>query len=109
MVRKPNQTIPKAPLQPLPAVQEPFSRILVDFVGSLPKAKRGNQYLSTIMSIHHPEAVPLSNIRAKAIVRALTKLFTLVGLLSSIQSDQGSNYTVVSFKYIRFQLHSYVV
>ena len=49
MVGKPSQTIPKAPLQPIPAVQEPFSRIIVDYGGPLPKTKSGNQYLLTIM------------------------------------------------------------
>ena len=43
MVGKPNQTIPKAPLQPIPAVQKPFSRIVVDCVGPLPKTNSGNQ------------------------------------------------------------------
>ena len=33
MVGKPNQTIPKAQLQPIPAFDEPFSRILIDCVG----------------------------------------------------------------------------
>ena len=47
----------------------------------------------TIMcaSSRFPEAVPLRNISAKVIVRALTKLSTPVGLPSSIQSDQDSN------------------
>ena len=36
MVGKPNQTIPKAQLQPIPAFDEPFSRILIDCVGPLP-------------------------------------------------------------------------
>lgn len=44
VVGKPNQTIPKAPLKPIPAFEEPFSRILIDCVGPLPKTKKGNQY-----------------------------------------------------------------
>ena len=36
VVGKPNQTIPKAQLQPIPAFDEPFSRILIDCVGPLP-------------------------------------------------------------------------
>jgi len=92
MVGKLSQTIPKAPLQPIPTVQEPFSRIIVDCVGPLPKTRSGNQYFLTIMcaSTRFPEAIPLRNIKAKTIVKALTKFFTLVGLPSSIQSDQGS-------------------
>ena len=94
MVGKPNQTLPKAPLQPIPAFEEPFSRVIIDCVGPLPKTKSGNQYLLTVMcaSTRFPEAIPLRNISAKTIVKALIKFFTLVGLPKSIQSDQGSNF-----------------
>ena len=51
VVGKPNQTIPKAPLKPIPAFEEPFSRIMIDCVRPLPKTKRGNQYLLTIMCV----------------------------------------------------------
>lgn len=106
IVGKPNQTIPKAPLQPIPAVQEPFSRIIIDCVGPLPKTRSGNQYLLTIMcaSTRFPEAIPLRNIKAKTIVKALTKFFTLVGLPSSIQSDQGSNFMSGVFQQVMHEL-----
>ena len=39
MVGKPNQKIPHALLQPSPAFEEPFSRVLIDCVGPLPKSK----------------------------------------------------------------------
>ena len=45
VVGKPNQVIPKAGLQPIPAFDEPFSRIIIDCVGPLPKTKSGNEYL----------------------------------------------------------------
>ena len=45
MVGKPNQNIPNAPLKPIPAFDEPFSRILIDCVGPLPKTKSGMEYL----------------------------------------------------------------
>ena len=90
MVGKPNQTIPKAHLQPIPAFDEPFSRIIIDCVGPLPKTKSGCQYLLTIMcaSTRFPEAIPLRNIKTKTIVKALVKFFTFVGLPRSVQSDQ---------------------
>jgi hypothetical protein len=67
MVGKPNQKIPSTPLQPIPAFEDPFSRVLVDCVGPLPKNRVGNQYLLTIMctSTRFPEAIPLRNIKAK--------------------------------------------
>ena len=36
MMGEPNQVVPPAPLHPIPAVGEPFGRILVDCVGPLP-------------------------------------------------------------------------
>ena len=45
---KPNQTIPPAPLYPIPVVCEPFERVLVDCVGPLPHTKSG--YLPTRFS-----------------------------------------------------------
>ena len=75
MVGKPNQTIPKAHLQPTPAFDEPFSRIIIDCVGPLPKTKSGCQYLLTIMcaSTCFPRAIPLRNIKTKTTVKALVK------------------------------------
>ena len=106
VVGKPNQKIPTAPLKPIPAFDEPFSRVIVDCVGPLPKTKSGNQYLLTIMcaSTRFPEAIPLRNIKAPTIVKALTKFFTLVGLPKSIQSDQGSNFMSGLFQEVMCEL-----
>ena len=94
LVGKPNQPVPSAPLQPIPVCGEPFSHVLIDCVGPLPKTKLGNQYLLTIMckTTRFPEAVPLRNIEVPKIVESLIKFFTFVGLPVSIQPDQGSNF-----------------
>ncbi|PIK45565.1 hypothetical protein BSL78_17560 [Apostichopus japonicus] len=55
-------------------------------------------------STRFPEAIPLRNIKAKTIVKALTKFFTLVGLPKSIQSDQGSNFTSGLFQEVMYEL-----
>ena len=106
MVGKPNQTIPKAHLQPIPAFDEPFSRIIIDCVGPLPKTKSGNEYLLTIMcaSTRFPEAIPLRNIKTKNNVKALVKFFTFVGLPKSVQSDQGSNFMSGIFQQVMHEL-----
>ena len=106
MVGKPNQTIPKAQLQPIPAFDEPFSRIIIDCVGPLPKKRSGCEYLLTIMcaSTRFPEAIPLWNIKAKTIVKALVKFFTFVGLPKSVQSDQGSNFMSGTFQQVMHEL-----
>ena len=106
MVGKPNQVIPKAGLQPIPAFDEPFSRIIIDCVGPLPKTKSGNEYLLTIMcaSTRFPEAIPLRNIKTKTTVRALVEFFTFVGLPKSVQSDQGSNFMSGIFQQVMHEL-----
>ena len=45
LVRKPNWKISTTPLKPIPAFEEPFSRVIMDCVGPLPKTKSGNQYM----------------------------------------------------------------
>ena len=106
MVGKPNQTIPKAHLQPIPAFDEPLSRIIIDCVGPLSKTKSGHEYLLTIMcaSTRFPEAIPLRNIKTKNIVKALEKFFTLVGLPKSVQSDQGSNFMSGIYQQVMHEL-----
>ena len=86
VVGKPNQTIPKAPLKPIPAFEEPFNRVIIDCVGPLLKTKTRNEYILTIMfaAIRFPEAILLSSISAPKISKALTKFFTLVGLPKEI-------------------------
>ncbi|XP_064087252.1 uncharacterized protein LOC135201883 [Macrobrachium nipponense] len=74
MIGKPNQKLTKAPLEPIPAMEEPFHRVIVDIVGPLPKSKGGNQYILTIMdrSTRYPEAIPLRNVCSKNIVNGIT-------------------------------------
>lgn len=106
-IGKPNQKIPSAPLHPIPAVGEPFERVMVDCVGPLPRTKSGNQYLLTIMctSTRFPEAIPLRKITAPVIVKSLIKFFSLFGLPRTIQSDQGTNFMSRVFKQALDQLH----
>lgn len=95
VVGKPNDVIPKSPLYPIPVISEPFEKIVVDCVGPLPKTKRGNQYLLTVMctSTRYPEAFPLRSINAKSVIKQLLHLFTRVGIPHEIQTDQGTNFT----------------
>ena len=103
---KPNQVIPKAPLIPIPAFEEPFTRVLIDCVGPLPKTKRGHQYLLTIMDVatRYPEGIPLRNIKAKTVLDALLKFFTQYGLAQEVQSDNGSNFMSGVFQEVMYEL-----
>ena len=103
---KPNQNIPQAPLHPIPAFDEPFSHIIIDCVGPLPKTKSQNEYLLTIMcsSTRFKEAIPLRSIKTNTILKALIKFFTLFGLPKSIQSGQGTNFMAHAFQQVMNQL-----
>lgn len=106
LVGKPNQTIPPAPLIPIPAFGNPFDSIIVDCVGPLPKTRSGNYYLLTIMDsvTRFPEAIPLKRITSKNVVSALTQFFTRMGLARVIRSDQGSNFTSGLFQEVLKEL-----
>lgn len=99
---KPGTGIKPAPLKPIPVIEEPFSKVIIDCVGPLPKSKRGHQYLLTIMDVstRYPEAIPLRSINTRNVVRALIKFFTQVGLPAVVQSDQGSNFTSGMFEQV---------
>ena len=103
---KPNQNIPQAPLHPIPAFDEPFSHIIIDCVGPLPKTKSQNEFLLNIMcsSTRFPEAIPLRSIKTNTILKALIKFFTFFGLPKSIQSDQGTNFMAHAFQQVMNQL-----
>ena len=106
MVGKSNQRPPATPLKPIPVSANPFSHVIIDCVGPLPKTKEGNQYLLTIMclSTHFPEAIPLRNIKAPKIAKTLIKFFALFGLPKSVQSDQGSNFMSYLFQDVMAEL-----
>ena len=89
MVRKPQPSIKPAPMIPIPAFDEPFTRVLVYCVGPLLRTKSGHQYLLNIMdlSTRFPEAIPLRKITAKVFVEALMQFFTRYGLPKEVQSD----------------------
>lgn len=98
MVGRPNEKIRAAPLHPIPVFEEPFSRVIMDCVGLVPRAKSGNKYLLTIMcaSSSFPEAIPLRNISDHMVVKALIRSFTKVGLPKVIQTGLRVKFYVKS-------------
>ncbi len=92
---KPGRAPLVAPLQLLPIEQEPFSHIMIDCVGPLPKTKWGTKYFLTILDVatHYPEAFLLMSIKANVIVDHLVKFFSWAGLPCAIQFNRGFNFT----------------
>ena len=76
-VGKPNQLIRPAPLLPIPVIEEPFFKLVIDCVSPLPRTRKGNQCVLTIMcaSSRFPQAIPLRNLNSKNIVRV--KIFLM--------------------------------
>ena len=84
----------RAPLMPLPTVEEPFRRLAMDIVGPLRKTTRGNKYILTVMDFatRYLEAIPLRRTDAATVAEALCEVFTRLGIPEEILSDQGSNF-----------------
>ena len=56
-------------------------------------------------STRFPEAIPLRNIKAKTIIKALTILVFLCGLPKTIRSNQGSNCISHLFQQVMHELN----
>ncbi|XP_076047320.1 uncharacterized protein LOC143028843 [Oratosquilla oratoria] len=102
LIGKPNIVIPPAPLQPISVVPEPFTHVIIDVVGPLPKTKKGHLYMLTLMctTTRYPEAIPLRSITARTVLPALTKFFTLFGIPKIVQSDRGTNFVSNIFRQV---------
>ena len=103
---KPQPAVKPAPLIPISAFEEPFSKVLVDGVGPLPRTRSRFQFLLTFMDVstRFPEVVSLKRITAKNVVEALVQFFTRYGLAKEVQSDQGSNFMSGIFRQLLKQL-----
>ena len=84
----------KAPLIPLPVIEEPFQRLAVDIVVPLKRTKKGHKWILTVMDFltRYPEAIPLRKTDATTVAKALCDFFTKMGIPREILSDRGSNF-----------------
>ncbi|XP_068237128.1 uncharacterized protein [Palaemon carinicauda] len=78
----------------------PFHDVLVDYVGPLPRSKRGNRFLLTMIDrfTRYLEAVPTRCANASHAVRGLTQFFCRFGFPATVQSDKGSHFMAREFK-----------
>ena len=102
-----NKKPPRAPLIPLPIVEEPFQRVAMDLVGPLPKSRRGNRYILVLSdyATRYPEAIPLKKIDAEVVAEELVKIFAQVGIPKEILTDQGQNFMSQLLKEVYQLLH----
>lgn len=74
----------------------PFQRISIDFVGPLPKTKKGHTMLLTVKDpfTKWVEAFPLRRATAEAVADKLTEhIFARFGYPDNIHSDRGTQFT----------------
>ena len=84
----------KVCLQPMPIVDEPFSRVAMDMIGPLDRSKNGNRYVLVLCdyAARYPEVVPLKNVDAETTSEAIAEVFTRFGIPKEVLTDQGSNF-----------------
>lgn len=92
---------------PLPIIDEPFHRIAMDIVGPLPRTRSRNKYILVVCdyATRYPEAVALKSIDAEHVAEALITLFSRVGVVEEILTDQGTNFTSQLFAELYRLLH----
>ena len=93
MTKKPNQCSQVALLIPIPAMEEPFNRVIIDCVGPLPKTKSGNKIpVNHILFFNRiPVSCTIKEHQGTQDSYSPDKIFTLVDLPKTIQCGQGSN------------------
>ena len=91
----PKGKLKPAPLDKMPIISEPFSRVAIDIVGPFsPASSRGHKYILTLIdyATRYPEAVPLKNIDTISVAEALMDIFSRVGVPYEILSDNGTQF-----------------
>ncbi len=106
IVGNPNQPPKTVPLKPIEVLEDPFSELLIDIVGPLPKSSTGFVYILTILdcTTRYPEAIPLRTATAKAVSKALLQYFSKFGLPRQVRSDQGTHFTATVMKQVLKEL-----
>ena len=83
------------PLQPIPVIHTPWTKLAIDMVGPLSTTRRGHKYLLTMVDLatRWPEAVPLKKIDAVSTAEALLNIFSTYGVPQLLVHDNGGNFT----------------
>ena len=74
----------KVAMVSMPLISCPFEQVAMDLIGPLPRSKRGNKYILTIVDyatrVRYLEAVALPSTEVSRIARELLLLFSRVGV-----------------------------
>ena len=92
----PKGRVLKVPLEPMPIVTKPFSRVAVDIVVPIsPHSAKGNCYVLTMIDFTtgFSEAVPLKDVDSVSVAEALLQIFSRVDIPKEILSDKGTQFS----------------
>lgn len=97
-----NKKTRQYPLQPMPIIDVPFSRIAMDILGPLERSHSGFKYILVVCdyATRYPEAFPLRRITAQAVSQALLQLFSRMGIPKEIITDQGTAFLSQTLKQV---------
>lgn len=78
----------------MPVIDLPFTRIVMDVIGLLPRSSAGNQYILVFMdyATRYPDVVPLRTVMVPRIAEELIKWIAQVGIPQEILANQGCNF-----------------
>ena len=88
-------SVKKVPLGSMPLIDTPFKRVAVDIVGPIaPPSEAGHRYILTLVdyATRYPEAVALKKITTEAVAEALLDIYSRVGILEEVLTDQGTQF-----------------
>ena len=93
-VRRVERPQPKAPLQPILSMGDPFKKVGIDIIGPLDMTQSKMRYILVAVdyATRFPVAIPLNNIRSSTIADELIGLFCMVGPPDEIIVDNGSDF-----------------
>ena len=85
----------RAALLNLPVIDEVFSKLAVDIVGTLKTCQSGNRFILTVINFtsHYPLAYPLKSHTATDVVKCLVEVFSHYGFPDELLSDCGTEFT----------------
>ena len=92
---------------PMPLMTHPFDQIAMDLIGPLPRSRKGNRFILSIVdyATRYPEAIALSSAVASRVAKELVTIFSRVGIPSEILSDQGANFMSILLQELYHLLH----
>ncbi|GFR63511.1 Pol polyprotein [Elysia marginata] len=83
------------PLEKVLLVDTPFKRVAMEMVGPInPPSKAGHRFILTLIdyATRYAEAVPLRKIDTKTVEEALVDIYSRLGVLDEMLSDQGTQF-----------------